>query len=107
MCSSCRPEALCEVHQAARFTQEQLINHTRAVKKIACSLKENIDKGTIMKPTVHSFKIWVNSDYRGLRDKETAMDKPFTAKSRAWYTITYGDWQLIWESQLQLENCIV
>ena len=100
---SCRPEISCAVHQAARFTQEPHINHTGAVKQIACSLKDNIDKGTIMKPTVHSFKIWVNSDYRGLRDKETAIDKPATAKSRTRYTVTYCDCPIIWESHLQLE----
>jgi hypothetical protein len=33
--SSCRPELSCAVHQAARFSQDPRINHTKAVKQIS------------------------------------------------------------------------
>jgi hypothetical protein len=35
LCSSCRPEISCAVHQAARFSANPRVNHTEAIKRIA------------------------------------------------------------------------
>jgi Reverse transcriptase (RNA-dependent DNA polymerase) len=101
--ASCRPDISCAVHQTARFSQEPKINHTEAVKRICRYLKGNEDKGIIMKPSNHSFKVWVDSDFGGLWDHEIAQDNPITSKSRTGYIVTYADCPIIWASQLQTE----
>jgi hypothetical protein len=103
ICSSCRPEISCAVHQCARFSQDPRINHTEAVKRIARYLKGNVERGIIIRPTKHSFQVWVDADFAGLWDKETAMNKPVTAKSRTGYVVTYGGCPIIWASQFQSE----
>jgi Reverse transcriptase (RNA-dependent DNA polymerase) len=104
--SSCRPELSCAVHQAARFSQDPRINHTKAVKRIARYLKGTINKGIIFKPTDHNFKVWADADFGGLWDKETAEDSPVTAKSRTGYVITYADCPIVWALQLQTEYAL-
>jgi hypothetical protein len=80
--SPCRPDIACAVHQAARFSADPRTNHTEAVRRIVRYLKGNVDRGIIMNPTEHSFEIYVDADFGGLWDKETAEDDPTTAKSR-------------------------
>jgi hypothetical protein len=103
LCSSCRPEIACAVHQAARFSADPKSNHTEAVKIIARYLKGTIDKGIIYKPTDHSFEVYVDADFGGLWDKESAVDKPITAKSRTGYVIKYAGCPIVWGSTLQSE----
>jgi hypothetical protein len=85
------------------ISQDPRLTHTEAVKRIARYLKGNIDKGIVMRPTEHSLKVWVDADFAGLWDKETAADAPITSKSRTGYVVTYGDCPIIWTSQLQTE----
>lgn len=100
---SCRPDIACAVHQAARFSSNPRQNHTEAVKRIARYLKGTMDKGIIYKPTTHSFEVWVDADFCGLWNRETAIDDPSTSKSRTGYVITYAGCPIIWASQLQTE----
>jgi Reverse transcriptase (RNA-dependent DNA polymerase) len=101
--SSCRPDIACAVHQAARFSADPRINHTEAVRRLARYLKGNVDRGIIMNPTEHSFEIYVDADFGGLWDKETAEDDPTTAKSRTGYVVLYAGCPVIWASTLQSE----
>jgi hypothetical protein len=103
LCGSCRPELSCAVHQAARFSADPRTNHTEAVKRIGRYLAGTVEKGIIMDPTKHEFEVHVDADFGGLWDKETARDKPITAKSRTGYVITYADCPIIWGSSLQTE----
>jgi hypothetical protein len=103
LASSCRPELSCIVHQCARFSAAPKENHTEAVKRIARYLKGTIDNGIIMRPNGNSFNVYVDADFGGLWDKETAQDKPITAKSRTGYVVMYAGCPIIWASQLQTE----
>jgi hypothetical protein len=47
--------------------------------------------------------VYVDADFGGLWDKETAKNKPITAKSRTGYVVTYADCPIIWASTLQSE----
>lgn len=100
---SCRPDIACAVHQAARFSADPRQNHTEAVKRIARYLKGTSDKGIIYKPTKHSFEVWVDADFCGLWDRETAIEDPSTSKSRTGYVVMYAGCPIIWASQLQTE----
>jgi hypothetical protein len=101
--SSCRPDIACAVHQAARFSADPRINHNEAVGRIARYLKGTVDRGINMNPTEHSFEIYVDADFGGLWDKETAEDDPTTAKSRTGYVVLYAGCPVIWASTLQRE----
>jgi hypothetical protein len=79
------------------------VNHTEAVKRIARYLKGNVSNRIVFKPTTHSFKVWADADFGGLRDKDSASDSPATAKSRTGYLIRYADIPVMWASQLQTE----
>jgi hypothetical protein len=103
LASSCRPELSCIVHQCARFSAHPKENHTDAIKQIARYLKGTVNKGITMKPTENKFKVYVDADFGGLWDKETAADRPVTSKSRTGFVVTYADCPIIWASQLQSE----
>jgi hypothetical protein len=60
-----------------------------------------VDKGIILNPKHHSFKVYADADFGGLWDKQTAQDNPATAKSRTGYVVTYADCPIIWASTLQ------
>jgi hypothetical protein len=101
--SSCRPEIACAVHQAARYSANPKTNHTEAVKRIVRYLKGTVEKGIIFDPTDHSFEVYVDADFGGLWNKEDAVDKPITAKSRTGYVIKYAGCPIVWGSTLQSE----
>ena len=61
------------------------------------------DKGIIFKPTGQSFDVYVDSDYVGNWDKETAADDIDTARSRTGYVIIYAGCPIIWKSKLQTQ----
>jgi Reverse transcriptase (RNA-dependent DNA polymerase) len=103
LCSSCRPDIACAVHQCARFSADPRINHTEAVKRIVRYLVGTIDKGILMDPADHSFHVYADADFGRLWDREVAIDKPVTAKSRTGYLVMYAGCPIIWASQLQTE----
>jgi hypothetical protein len=56
-----------------------------------------------MSPNGHSFEVYVDADFGGFWDKETAADDSVTAKSRTGYVIKYGGCPIVWASTLQTE----
>jgi hypothetical protein len=103
LCSSCRPEISCAVHQCARFSADPRTNHTEAVKRIVRYLIDTVQQGIIMDPKDHSFEVYVDADFGGLWDREAAEDHPITAKSRTGFVIMYAGCPILWASQLQSE----
>jgi hypothetical protein len=61
------------------------------------------DKGIIRKPTLegNQFQVWVDADFLGLWNKETAPDDPSTARSRTGFANTYAGCPVSWISKLQ------
>ena len=64
------------------------------------------DKGIILNPNDHSFKVFADADFCGLWNTETAPDDPSTAKSRSGYIVMYGGCPIVWKSQLIQEVCL-
>jgi hypothetical protein len=56
-----------------------------------------------MSPSGHSFEVYVDADFGGLWDKETAEHDSVTAKSRIGYVVMYGGCPIVWASTLQTE----
>jgi len=102
---STRPEIAYAVHQAARFSVAPKESHARAVRRLCRYLAGTRDKGIILKPTLegNQFQVWVDADFLGLWNKETAPDDPSTARSRTGFVITYAGCPVSWISKLQTE----
>jgi Reverse transcriptase (RNA-dependent DNA polymerase) len=103
---STRPDIAYAVHQAARFSAEPKASHGRAVRRLCRYLAGTRDKGIILKPKANGkndFQVWVDADFCGLWNKETAPDDPSTARSRTGYVITYAGCPVAWISRLQTE----
>jgi hypothetical protein len=73
------------------------------IKRIGRYLCDNVEKGIIMRPEGHSFNVYVDADFGGLWDRETAADNPITSKSRTGYVVMYAGCPIIWGSTLQSE----
>ena len=101
---SSRPDIAYAVHQCARFCEDPKEQHINAVIYLTKYLKGTRNEGTIMKPNVNkSFEVWVDADFSGNWNKDTASVDPSTAKSRSGYVLTYGDCPIAWTSKLQTQ----
>ena len=100
---STRPDIAYAVHQCARFSNDPKDSHGKAVKYIGKYLQGTQDKGIILNPKDHSFDNWVDADFIGNWNKQTAEVDPSVAKSRTGFIIMYAGCPLVWGSRLQRE----
>jgi hypothetical protein len=103
---STRPELAFAVHQCARFSANPRTSHAKAVRLIGKYLQGTKERGIILNPTEHSFESYVDADFCGLWNPETAMYDPMTSKSRTGFVITYAGCPLTWASRLQPETAL-
>ena len=59
-----------------------------------------------MDPNDQEFEVFVDADFCGLWDKDTAIHDPSTAKSRTGFIIKYAGCPIIWASRLQTETAL-
>ena len=100
---STRPDIGYAVHNCARFMENPKENHTEAIMDIVRYLKGTKDKGIELNPNDSSFECYVDADFAGLWDSESAEDDRTTARSRTGYIIKYGGCPIVWSSKLQTE----
>ena len=100
---STRPDIAYAVHNCARFMENPRENHTAAITDIVRYLKGTRDKGIILHPNKEEFECFVDADFAGLWDAETAETDRTTARSRTGYVIKYGGCPIVWASKLQTE----
>lgn len=98
-----RPDISYAVHQCARFTINPKEEHGKAIKWLGRYLKGTADKGLILKPDESSFQVYVDSDFAGNWDRNTAQDDKATARSRYGYIIMYAGCPIVWASKIQQE----
>ena len=98
---STRPDIAYAVHQCARFSTNPRESHAAAVRQIGQYLAKTKDKGIILDPKQESFECFVDADFAGLWNSDTARQDPITAKSRTGYIIQYAGCPLVWQSKLQ------
>jgi hypothetical protein len=87
----------------ARFAADPKKEHGKAVEWLCRYLASTRDKGIILKPTDQSFDVYVDSDFIGNWDSETATDDIDTAWSRTGYIIIYAGCPIVWKSKLQTQ----
>jgi hypothetical protein len=100
---STRGDISYPVHQCARFATNPRASHAEAVKRIGRYLMGTKNEGVILNPRENSFECYVDADFCGNWNPETAIDDPSTAKSRTGYVIKYAGCPIVWQSKLQTE----
>ena len=104
--SSC-PDLAYAVHNVAHVSTDPKESHSKAVKWIEHYLLRSKDKGIIMTPhSSKSLKVYMDADFCGLYDPDTALYDPVTAKSCTGYIIKYMGCPIIWGSRLQTETAL-
>ena len=61
------------------------------------------ENGLILKPNDHSFDCYVDADFQGGWDIETATEDSTTAKSRTAYIVMYAGCPIVWASKMQTD----
>ena len=100
---STRPDIAFAVHQCARYSSDPKQSHSAAVRYIVRYLMTTRDKGLILRPSNHSFDCYVDADFQGGWNAETAADDSTTAKSRSAYIIMYASCPIVWASKMQTD----
>ena len=91
-------------HQCARFASNPRKPHGEAVRWIARYLKGTREQGMTFHPNpALGLEVYVDADFAGNWNKETASTDRDTARSRHGYIIRYMGCPVIWKSQLQTE----
>jgi hypothetical protein len=94
------------VHQCARFSANPRVSHAKAFRRIAKYLHGTANKGIILEPNGQSFESYVDADFCGLWNPQTAMNDAMTSKSRTGFVINYAGCPLTWASRLQTETAL-
>ena len=100
---STRPDISCQVHMCARFSADPKREHGEALKWLGRYLAGTRDKGLIISPKSQSFDCYVDADFAGNWDEETADWDMDTAKSRTGFIVMYAGCPVVWASKLQTQ----
>ena len=99
---STRPDISYAVHQCARFSQDPKVSHSQAVEHVGKYLLGTKMNGIFLDPKRNaSFDVYVDSDFVGNWNRQTAHEDESTSKSRSGYIIMFANCPLIWSSKLQ------
>ncbi|KAI2493616.1 hypothetical protein MHU86_20940 [Fragilaria crotonensis] len=103
---STRGDLSYAVHQCARFSANPKHSHAEAIRHIGRYLVGTKDKGIILNPTTASFDCYVDADFCGTWNPDTAEGDSSTSKSRTGYVIKYAGCPIVWQSKLQTETAL-
>jgi len=99
---STRPDISYAVHQCARFSHDPKVSHSQAVEHLGKYLLGTKMQGLFLDPKKDiSFDVYVDSDFVGNWNRQTAEEDESTSKSRSGYVIMFANCPLIWTSKLQ------
>ena len=86
-----RPDIAYATHQVARFCEDPCEEHVKAIVHLGNYLKHTRSQGIILKPdSTKSIEVYVDVDFSGNWDRNTAEYDDSTAKSRSNYIILYA-----------------
>lgn len=100
---STRPDIAFAVHQCARYSSNPKQSHSAAVRYIVRYLIGTKDQGLILTPTQHSFECFVDADFLGGWNPNTAETDSTTAKSRSAHIVMYAGCPITWSSKMQTD----
>ena len=101
--NSTRPDISMATHQCARFCNQPMQSHERAVKRIGRYLKGNKNRGINFQPDVtKGIECFVDADFAGGWNKLDS-ENPENCYSRTGFFIKYCGCPILWRSALQTE----
>ncbi|KAI2497267.1 hypothetical protein MHU86_17231 [Fragilaria crotonensis] len=103
---STRADISYAVHQCARFATFPKQSHADAVRCIVRYLIGTKEEGLILDPSNASFDCFVDADFCGTWNPETAEGDASTSKSRTGFVIKYAGCPIVWQSKLQTETAL-
>jgi len=103
LANNTRPELSMAVHQCARFCNEPMLSHERAIKHIGKYLLKDPDRGLVFEPDdSKGIECYVDADFAGGWSQADS-DNAENVMSRTGYVITYAGCPILWGSKLQTE----
>ena len=100
---STRPELSMAVHQCARFSNNSMLSHERAVTRICRYLLATNVSGMIYRPDkTLGLQCYVDADFAGGWTQVNASD-PENLMSRTGFAIMFAGCPILWSSRLQTE----
>ena len=88
--NSTRPDIAMAVHQCARFNNQPILSHERAIKRIDEYLKGTSDQGIVYHPDkTKGIESYVDTDFAGGWSQADAKN-PENVMSRTGYAIYYA-----------------
>ena len=103
LANNTRPELAMAVHQCARFCNEPMLSHERAIKRIGRYLLKHPKRGLIFEPIEsRGIECFVDADFAGGWSQADA-DNAENVMSRTGYVIMYAGCPILWCSKLQTE----
>jgi len=101
--NSTRGEIAMAVHQCARFNNNPMLSHERAINRIVRYLKQTEERGVIYTPDkTRGIECYVDADFAGSWTKSEP-DDASNVMSRTGFIITYANCPVLWSSRLQSE----
>eukprot|EP00957_Ditylum_brightwellii_P210736 15365327-Ditylum_brightwellii.AAC.3 len=91
------------VHQCARFSNQPMLSHERALHQIIKYLNTTPDREIVYEPDPNlGIQCSVDADFAGSWSKADA-DNPESAMSRTSFVIMYAGCPVLWQSKLKTE----
>ena len=99
-----RPDIGYGTHQYARFCEDPRASYGKVVEHLVKYLKSTRKQGIILKlDKTKSLEVYVDADFSGNWNKNTAEHDASTAKSRTGFVVMYAGCPIIWSSKLQTQ----
>ena len=98
-----RPEISMAVHQTARFCNNPMLTHEKAIKRLGRYLYHTKNEGIVYNPdTSKGLECFVDADFAGGWSQADASDAD-NVMSRTGMVIMYANCPIFWRSSLQTE----
>ena len=98
-----QPEISMAVHQTARFCNNQMLSHQKAIKRLGRYLSNTKKEGIVYSTnTSKGLECYVDTDFAG-GWKEANIDDAENVMSRTGMVIMYTNCLIFWHSSLQTE----
>jgi hypothetical protein len=103
LANNTRPELSMAVHQCARFSNQPMLSHERAIKHIGKYLLKDPGRGLVYNPDEsRGIECYVDADFAGGWSQADA-DNAENVMSRTGYVIMFAGCPILWSSKLQTE----
>ena len=95
------------VHQTARFCNNPMLSHKKAIKRLGRYLSHTRKEGIVYNPdTSKGLECYIDADFAG-GWQEANSDNADNVMLRTRMVIMYANWPIFWHSSLQTEIILI